>query len=132
MESFDFRIESVQQLLKGKLRPLERRAKVVEKRRNAIGSGDIFIPNEVREVKPDEEEESKHEDLAPNTSERASPTGTASQKDIEQSAPKVGASRPEGESESSEDSDESEQESRPATTPSMSEAAGLKMGGGQE
>lgn len=125
MDSVDFRINSIQELLIGNLTPLERRSEIVDRRRDALLSGHPLNADVDSGASHESSEYHTNEDEITSTDKRASRTGTASHRDIDQSAPKVGASRPETEQT---DDTETNPTTEPSSTPSMAEAAGIKMG----
>ena len=113
------RLSTARAVLTGELSPMERRQELVRSRLGVDQENSSSTTPDRESIEVDE----TPDDPAANTSERASRTGTASKRDIEQAPPKVGASRPE---KPDEDETDETPESVSAPTPSMSEAAAAK------
>lgn len=120
----DFRLESLQQMLTGKIMPGERRMMLMEKRREAftgdLSSTDTLTTNQ--EQRQDENFIDQEE--SSETDKWASRTGTASRSDIEGAAPKTGANRPDNAEPVGADT-EVKQSTSTTGPPSMSEAANI-------
>jgi len=113
------RLATAQAVLTGEISPIERRQELM---RSRLGVGQTS-PSRTTPNRDVTEVDETPEDPAANTSKRASRNGTASQREIEQAPPKVGASRPD---DSDDEDSDGTTESVSAHTPSMSEAAAEK------